>query len=81
MKSIIDNNSMNIENALENITSQLQEYCPDKKRNVSAAVLATEEFLLIYREKIGDFRASAEVKKDTRKLAVYIDIQGKQYSF
>ena len=77
---IIDNNTDTIENLLESITSQLQEYCPEKKRNVSAAVLATEEIMLIYQGKIDDFKASAEVKKDTRKLAVYIDIPGKQYS-
>lgn len=76
MKLIVENWDSDMDEVLQQLMLQLKQYCPGKKKNVSAAVLATEEILILYKSKIDDFKASVEVIRNTKKLNICIIIPG-----
>ena len=52
MKKTLDSNN-NIEKLIQDIHTQLLQMCPGRKRSVSAAVLAVEEIILLYKGQSG----------------------------
>ena len=80
MKIIIDNTNNNIEKELHTIEMQLYDYAPYKKRLISAALIATEEILLIYKNKMSSVEATIKVQKNIKELYVAIMVKGSSIS-
>ena len=78
MKIIVDGDS--IAEAMQEFQTQLFQMSIGRKRSALASVLAVEEVLLFYRDKIKDFKASVEVIRDIRHFAVCITVPGNPFS-
>lgn len=77
---MIDFDCSKMEESLGQLRAELMGHHPERKKNASAAVLAAEEIVLLYRETGKYDKAGAEVIKKNKSLTVSISIPGEHCS-